>query len=837
MSRLIPSTSRFIAVSLFASGGLLPAQESLVTGEVAERAQATQGAYDLLKKGDSAYQSGDFGSAADRYREALSQLPRSGSGTSVLRGSAVERFSQAAVQQARVLARTGDYRAANDLLDQVDAEDVDPGNSAADLVRNQIADPIRSNPALTKEHSANVDRVRRLLYKAEGYVDSGQFDHAQMTYEDILRIDPHNKASRRGMERVNWYRSDYATAAYDHTRAKMLEKVDASWEDQSYLELPEILTAGGGIDGRNIVISAPLVKLRSIIIPVVDMEDTTLSEALEFLNAVSVQHDTTTFDENDKGVNFISQLGSPDHPDVQRILAARISLRLDNVPLEEVLKYITQATRTQYRVDEFAVVVRPSGSTDESLIRREFRVPPDFLTRDSINSQSGSEDPFAQAGGSDSPLLQRRLTAQEKLKSMGVRFPDGASARYNPNSSSLAVTNTISNLDLVSQIVAVAAETEPVAVVIRTSIIQVNQDNLEELGFDTILNTMSLGGSDHLFLSGGSVGNGSSLADQIAGNGVTSGNRSGNEAFSSDGLDSLLTREPPATASGRSTTGSAGAVNTSNLSFPSTNSLVEDRAPGAISVTGVIDNSLQQILLRGFQQKKGVDLMTQPSVVTRSGQNAVIKSVQEFLYPDEYEPGEVPNNFGGNGIVDVVTGESAGSGGVTAVTPATPTSFLETELGVILEVLPTVSADRRYIEVSIRPRVRDFLGFVNFGSPITGSNTSVAINLAGLGNAGVDTFTTTSDIGEITPNAILKPLIRSIEANTTVTVLDGSTIVIGGQVRETVEKLDDGTPVLKDLPLIGRYFRSEGISTVKTNLIIMVQVELQDPSGKSYRNR
>ncbi|MDB4304451.1 hypothetical protein N9921_00840 [Akkermansiaceae bacterium] len=837
MPRLTPTTRRLLAASLFASGGLLHAQDSIVTREVAERAEAGQDAYQLLKDGDQAYKKGDFGTAAERYRSALSQLPRQGSEMAVIRASAVERFSQAAVQQARVLSRTGDYEAANDLLDEVDAEDVDPGNAAADLVRNQIADPIRTNPALTKEHSANVDQVRRLLYTAEGHLDAGKFDRAQMTYEDVLRIDPYNKASRRGIERVDWYRSDYAAAAYDHTRAKMLQKVDAIWEDQTYLELPSISTLNGDIDGRNVVVSAPLLKLRSIMIPIVDMQDTTLTEALEFLHAASVEHDTTTFDETKKGVDFITQLGSSDHPDVQQILASRISLRLENVPLMEALKYVTEATRTQYKVDEFAVIVRPIGSNDETLIRREFRVPPDFLSRDSINSQGDNEDVFADNDGADAPLLQRRLSAIEKLKALGVRFPDGATARFNSNSSTLVVFNTISNLDFVSQIVSAAAETEPVAVVIRTSIIEISQENLEELGYDTILNEMSLGGSDRLFLNGGSVGNGSSLGDQLNGNPVTSGNRSGNEAVIVDGLDALLTRTPSQTPTGRVTIGSAGIQNNSSLIIPPPGGANTARAPGAIAVRGIVDNSLQEIMLRGFSQKKGVDLMTQPSVVTRSGQNAVIKSVQDFLYPDEYEPPELPNDFGTTSITDAATGESVSLGGNTVVTPATPTSFLKTELGVILEVTPTVSADRRYIEVSVRPRIRDFLGFVNFGSPITGANSSVSLNLGGIGNAGADTFTTTADVGEITPNAILKPLIRNIEANTTVTVMDGSTIVIGGQMRETVQRFEDGTPILKDLPLVGRYFRSEGLSTIKTNLIIMVQVELQDPAGNLYRNR
>lgn len=836
MVRLTVSTRRFIAASIFASGGLLSAQELLVDREVSERAQASQSSDALLQQGDVAYRDGDFKTSVAKYGEALGRLPRQASETRDLRASVVERFSQAAVQQARVLSRTGDYAAANDLLDQVDEEDVDPGNPEAAEMRSKIDDSVRTNPALTKEHSANIDRVRRYLYEAEGFMDLGQFDQAQMTFEDILRIDTYNKAARRGIERVSWYGSDYAAAAYNHTRAQMLLQVDKTWENQVYLELPGISTANGVFDGRGVVISAPLMKLRAIMVPMVDMEDTTLEEALEFLHVISVEQDQTTLVENEKGIDFITQLGSNDHPKVKQIRESRINLKLENVPLEEVLKYITQATRTQYRVDEFAVIVTPIGATDESLIRREFRVPPDFLSRDSINSEGSNDDPFADVGGAPVSLLAKRFTALEKLKAMGVLFPDGATAIFNSRANTLIVRNTVTNLDLVSQFVAAAAETEPVAVVIRTSIIEITQDKLEELGYDTILNEIGLGGDD-LFLNGGTVGGGSSLADQLNGNPVTSGNRSGSEAVIVDGLDSLLTRQPSQAAVGRITAGSAGLGNTSSLIIPPPGGSGEDRAPGAIAVRGIIDGSLHEIMLRGFDQKKGVDLMTQPSVVTRSGQNAVIKSVQDFIYPDEYEPPELPNSVGGSSFIDPITGESGSASAPTIVTPATPTSFLTTELGVILEVVPTVSADRRYIEVSLKPQVRDFLGFVNFGTPITGQSSSLGINLANIGNAGANTFTTTSSVGEITPNAILKPLIRNIEANTTVTILDGSTIIIGGQVRETVQKFEDGTPILKDLPFVGRYFRSEGLSTVKTNLMIMVQVELQDPSGKPYRNR
>ncbi|MGJ8697264.1 MAG: Amuc_1098 family type IV pilus outer membrane protein [Verrucomicrobiaceae bacterium] len=826
-------TRRLLVASILTSGCSLYAQSGAEDREVQKRAAASQNASELLVQGDASYREGDFKAAVDHYRNAVGALPRQAGAAAELRAAAVQRFSQASVEQARILARTGDYATANDLLDAVDAETIDAGNPHVEQLRDKLDDPIRTNPALTKEHSANVDKVRRLLYEAQGFMDLGQFDRSQMTYEDVLRVDPYNKAARRGMERVNWYRSDYTDAARDQTKAKLMADVESQWENLDHQEAPPEIGAGLLSNGGMVAVSTPLLKLRSINVPVVDMQDTTIFEAIDYLKSISVQNDTTNLDGVPKGIDFIVQLGSEDHPLVQQIRNARINLQVNNVPLEQVLKMVTEATRTQYRVDEFAIVIRPLGATDQSLIRREFRVPPDFLTSSAIGGQGDTDDPFAEpsAGGS---LLARRLTALEKLKSMGVTFPEGSSANYNSSTSTLVVRNTTDNLDLVSQIASALAETEPVNVIVRTSIIEVTNENLQELGYDQILNAINVGGG--VYLAGGSVGSGSDLADMISGSPVTSGNRSGSEAVTVEGLDSLLTRKPPTLPAGRLTGGSAGLSSTSTLIIPPAGGGGENRAPGAISVQGIISGSLHQILLRGFSQKKGVDLMTRPEVITRSGQNAVIKSVRELFYPDEYEPPELPNSVGSTDFVDLVTGEGASASGAVPIVPSTPTSFLQTELGVTLEVVPTVSADRRTIEVSVKPRVRDLLGFVNYGTPIIGSNSSVVSNLAG-GGAGGDSFTTTTDVGEVTPNAILKPLIRSIEANTTVTIADGQAIVIGGQVRETVQKFEDGTPVLKNLPLIGRFFRSEGLSTIKKNLIILVQVELVDPAGKTYRNR
>ena len=157
------------------------------------------------------------------------------------------------------------------------------------------------------------------------------------------------------------------------------------------------------------------------------------------------------------------------------------------------------------------------------------------------------------------------------------------------------------------------------------------ENRLEELGFDWLLDNFGFGddnfipGANTLNLSGGTTGNGGAITDvaQIPGtffpgNPITSGNRSGDSTFNDNSIDSLIAA------------GNNRGVQTIN------------RAPGVLGINGILGNANLQVLMRGLDQKKGVDMMAQPSVTTRSGQAASIRIVDEFIYPTEYEPPELP---------------------------------------------------------------------------------------------------------------------------------------------------------------------------------------------------
>ena len=63
-------------------------------------------------------------------------------------------------------------------------------------------------------------------------------------------------------------------------------------------------------------------------------------------------------------------------------------------------------------------------------------------------------------------------------------------------------------------------------------------------------------------------------------------------------------------------------------------------------------------------------------------------------------------------------------------------------------------------------------------------------------------------------------------------VWDGQTVVLGGLIREDVQKTEDRTPIIGDIPLVGRLFRTNVDQHIKRNLIIFVTARLVNPGGQ-----
>ena len=140
-----------------------------------------------------------------------------------------------------------------------------------------------------------------------------------------------------------------------------------------------------------------------------------------------------------------------------------------------------------------------------------------------------------------------------------------------------------------------------------------------------------------------------------------------------------------------------------------------------------------------------------------------------------------------------------------AATPTIQPTTVPVPIGPTLDVIPHVSADGYTIQLNLLPTVTEFLGYDD-----PGQFRAVVGNLAA---------------------PVPLPRFRIRQVVTSSIVWDGQTVVLGGLISERVTKTKDKVPVLGDLPLVGRLFRSEAKASSKKNLVIFVTPTIIDPAG------
>src|SRR5437870_2792680 len=548
---------------------------------------------------------------------------------------------------------------------------------------------------------------------------------------------------------------------------------------------------------------------------------------------------------------------------------ARITISLNQIPLGEALRYIANQAALKVKVEPHAVLLIPLTEQSDELITKTYQVPAEFfggpldvgyylsaavggggqapsgagqtiqpapvatevVEKNAASFQNATGIGTGAGAASTSQALQTNVSTRQHLvndrqlvgradakvylQSMGVIFPPGSSATFFPHNGALVVRNTADNLDMVDALVEQANASGLKQVEIEAKFIEITQTNLKELGFDWLLGPFNIG-NHKLFGSGGSSGTGTAVNPANFPVLDANGNPVGNGGTSFTNSNGTGTGGGPVTAGNRSGTFGISATALDALLAGGTGGM--SVAPGIFGLAGVFTDPQFQVVIRALNQKKGVDLLSAPKVTTKSGQRAIIEIVREFRYPTEFTPPQVPS---------VGTTATTGSqGGPVVVTPTTPKDWQTRNTGVTLEVEPVVGADGATIDLNLVPQVVEFEGFINYGSPIN------AIGVNTMGTVGSASMLTTSTPVLLTANVINQPIFSTRKVTTSVQVADGQTVVIGGLMREDVQKVEDRTPLLGDLPLVGRLFRSNIDQHVKRNLIIFVTARKVTPLGQ-----
>ncbi len=773
--------------------------------EIARRQRDIGEGETLIREGDLLLSEGELSGAVAQYRAAVLKL-RDYPMFADYRKLALAKYERAAVEEADKLIEGAEFEEAGAVLKALLEPEVGSQSEVARRMLVNLAREDYHNEALTPEHVAKVAKVEDLLRRANALVGMGEFDEASLHYAQVLAYDSYNVAARMGLERIDRLAAEYAGSAYDQTRGKAVADLMEQWATVVPTETVASLGEPGEMPGPGRKagdLSHNLrVKMDTIVFPSVEFSDTSLRDVMEFLTARSAELDTMEPNPAKRGLGLIVK--APD----EAVANSRITLKLSNVPLSEILRYVTQQAGLKVRVEPYAVSLVPLSDVSETLVTRSYRVPPTFLVGGSMEAKADVIDPFAPAGEEDSSALAPKLTARQFLENNGVVFPPGSMAQFIPATSTLLVRNTLSNVELIEAIVDASQVEVPLQVLVKVRVMDVLERQLNEIGFDWLLDQFNIPGSDRVFGAGGTFG-ATTPSTQV-------GDLPSDFPFVAPGSTLPLGRFPVTYGNRSGDAGLGGDPLEELIGNPTRTATRSRRAPGVLSVGGAFTDPEFQVVMRALSQQKGVDILSVPSTVVRSGQLAQIKSVREFIYPTEYDPPELPSGGFVAGADD-----DAGDADVdlplvsetTPATPSTPTNFETREVGNILDVEPIIGPDKFTVDLNLTPEISEFLGFINYGTPIT--------TAFGGGPP-----------REVTPNTILMPVFQIIKESTSVQVWDGQTVVIGGLLESTRTGREDKTPIFGSLPVVGRFFQNRAKEVDMRAIVIFVSVRIIDPAGR-----
>ena len=639
------------------------------------------------------------------------------------------------------------------------------------------------NPALTTKFFDRLTAVRSGLEEAQAYRETGQLAKAEERYEDVLEVDPFNQVATEGIQKIYEERALVAEKARDLSNLERRREVREAWNNI----YPKSGTTVGGIEITGAMTASPAYalekKMQKTVIPQVDFSGADLETIRRALISLSRTYDPEAAK---GGVNFVV---STDITNSQPV-----SLRLRQTSLAEVVRYISQIAGVKARITDIGVTFGPLVEKSPELNSQNFTVSPSFFKGADGKEDVGTAEPRGAAGGSATAGSDGGgKNEQKKLEDLGVVFPTGAYAVYNQKTSQLKVVNNQEMLDLIGQLIS-AAEEQTLLIQVGVRLVEINQ-----LDLDSITVNSTLGGS------------GINLLSPVPAGLLTNGGGATPSASTQRGVNAQLNQIQGVGLLPNNTLQSflqsgvlAGTNQTSSYSL------------NTMDLGGTILNGMQfRTLITAVSQKNSANVLANPSIILKRGQKGVIEVAQEFKYVKEYS---APQSSIRTLIPDGGGAVNTGIPGPETVIGSFPSQISDpVPIGVKMGVKPDVTGDNSRVLLELEPSFIDFEGFINYGTPI--------YSAFAASTYGVQTLILTNNIQQ--PVFIRRDLtLPAVE------VSDGYTLLLGGLLREDIQKIDEKVPLIGDIPVFGRAFQGKTEQAIKKNTLIFVTPRILDVSGQ-----
>ena len=561
-----------------------------------------------------------------------------------------------------------------------------------------------------------------------------------------------------------------------------------------------------------------------------------------------------------------------DVPQIPNISAANISLW-------DAMMLVCRVSGFKFKIQKSIVTVMPKDMTTDELIQRSYSVNENFLEK--MNSASSTlKDQKAgqfgnsqegEGGGGEGSESDWKAYFQE----FGVVWPQNSHIKY--FNGKLRVTNTSEQLAVFESALQELNVT-PELIEVETRFVEVAQEDLNSLGFEWLLNSdysLNMGGKlgkvlglkngawnatesiDHYDMTYGNIADtltATRTESNAAGSSTTaytpgSDGQYVGDTRPSDSSVSLNSDRSTVTstsqdwvkgktagrtwnrgASGGHRNVGINAVNgtdySSGMRYLSTDGNHisgegNSKNDQFMRVNAFLGNADLSMILHMLSQRSDTDLLSAPKVVTKSGEEAVIKVVTIYRYPQDYDV-TIQSTSSGSGSGN--TSSSSGGSDGKILPMVEPQNFTEKEVGVILQVRPEKSPEGDLINLELKPQIISEPTWKDYGMkvPMSVVMSSTESAVRAVSGSSMEWFNVPME----------QPFFKERSIETKISVYSGATVVMGGLITEERKSMEDKIPFLGDIPYLGRFFRSRSEWSDKRNLLLFVTARLVDPSGR-----
>ena len=753
------------------------------------------------------------------------------------------------------------------------------------------------------------------LKRARQFLGSKELDRALDECELVLLSDPYNQEAIRIREKIQRKRHTILMQERKAAREGMIADVDQAWRPVYAVDARELeevssqtIKSSLNSDPERRLEQDILRRMKEMRLPAISFKPpATIIDALDFFRQASKDFDRPDIPMEQRGFNIVYRppetlraaagggeaeesegFGASDDEEgspAQEGVPVIPMIAANDITFYDALKLVCETVEYKFKVQGPIVMVMHKDMTMDEMVTRSYPVLSSFMER--MGSASSDLKEMKSAGfgssnrrGNDDAEENQERDWKEFFELLGVKWPEGSQIMYIKTIGKLRVKNTYENLAELEKALT-EMNADPKLIEIETRFVEVCQDDLNSLGFEWILNSdYSLGLGSHvsraLGVRGGAWGD----------RGENSDNRTTRTTSTSTSVDTLNGSQIPTSRSIDSTSTSStrttyarsngadwirnGSARNGNLgvnAFGGTSdqqngmrylSTMSNHISGEsasnndqfMRINAFLGKADLSMILHMLAQRSDTDLLSAPKVLTRPGEEAVMKVVTEYIYPTDYQVQLQSSSSGSSG--------SSGGSQSAILAVVEPRSFTTREVGVILDVTPTLTDDGNLIDLKLNTQIVDEPTWKNYGMriPFTGNSRSGDVTFPDAPDvplpAGYDMEETIKKIWDIWANAIdniassmngsqnityydapmEQPFFHVRSIDSSVSVYPGATIVMGGLITEQRKAMDDKIPFLGDLPLIGRFFRSHAEQTNKRNLLIFVTTRLVDVRGR-----